>query len=67
MHSGIFNMLRDSVGKHLTAVGYSIELDFLAPVHELADNHRMLLGDVRGKRKEMAELLRIIAYVHRRA
>ena len=64
VHAGILDMLGNCVSEDFTAIRNGVELDFLAAVHELADDHRMLLRHVGCQREEMPELLLIIADVH---
>ena len=64
MDTGIFNVLRDGVGKDLTIVGHRVELYLLAAGVEFADHDRMLLGDFRRQAEEVTELLLVVADIH---
>ena len=64
VHASILDMLRNGISENLTLIRYSIELDFLTPVHEFTDDHRMLLRYIWRKRKEPSELFLIVANVH---
>ena len=66
MDSRILDVLGDGIGDDLSPVGYGIEFYFLGPLVEFAHNYRMLLGNLGGKRQEMAQLLFVMADVHGR-
>ncbi len=64
MDTGIFNVLRDGVGKDFSIVGHSVELYLLAAGIELADDDRMLLDTSAAMTEEVTELLLVVADVH---
>ena len=64
MNTGIFNVLRDSVGEDFAIVGDSVELDLLATHIELADDNRVLLRYFRRQAEEVTEFLLVVADIH---
>ena len=58
-------MLADGVGDDLTTLCYSIDLDFLSMLDELAYHDGMLLRDIGGQLEEAVELFLVGADIHR--
>ncbi len=64
MHSGKLHMLRDGVGDDLSVFSHGIHLHLFGVLEETAHHHRMLLGYIGGKCKEILELAAVGTYIH---
>ena len=59
-------MLRDCISDNFTSVSYGVKFNLLASLHELRHHNRVFLRHFCSKTKEIAKLLVIVAYIHRR-
>ena len=64
MNTCILNVLRDSIFHNLTILCNGIKLNLVCLCHELRDNDRVLLADLRSHLEEAHKLLVVVAYVH---
>ena len=64
MNTCILHVLRDGIFHNLTLVGNGVELYLLGVLHELADYHGIVLGDLGGHVQEAMQFIVVVADVH---